>query len=117
MSNETYRNLGQSGLRISIAGLGTNNFGARIPLERAREVIDAALDRGVNFFDTADVYGDGGGSESAIGELLGARRPQVVIATKFGMPLDRAGGKTRLKSISDPSPGPPYADRRNAARP
>jgi len=98
MSNETYRNLGQSGLRISIAGLGTNNFGARIPLERAREVIDAALDRGVNFFDTADVYGDGGGSESAIGELLGARRPQVVIATKFGMPLDRAGGKTRLKS-------------------
>jgi len=92
--NQTYRTLGRSELKVSLAGLGTNNFGGRISLDRAREVIDAALDHGINFFDTADVYGGGGGSESAIGEILGTRRPNVIIATKFGMPMDPEGPKS-----------------------
>ena len=92
--NQTYRTLGRSELKVSLAGLGTNNFGGRISLDRAREVIDAALDHGINFFDTADVYGGGGGSESAIGEILGARRPNFIIATKFGMPMDPKGPKS-----------------------
>lgn len=83
-----FRTLGRSGLKVSLAGLGTNNFGQRVPLETAREVIDAALDHGINFFDTADVYGGRGGSETAIGEVLGARRGRVVLATKFGNAFD-----------------------------
>jgi aryl-alcohol dehydrogenase-like predicted oxidoreductase len=83
-----FRTLGRSGLKVSLAGLGTNNFGGRIPLEKTREVIDAAISHGINFFDTADVYGNRGGSESAIGELLGARRNQIVLATKFGHNFD-----------------------------
>lgn len=83
-----FRTLGRSGLKVSLAGLGTNNFGQRVPLETAREVIDAALDHGINFFDTADVYGGRGGSETAIGEVLGARRGRVVLATKFGNKFD-----------------------------
>ncbi len=84
----SFRTLGRSGLKVSVAGLGTNNFGQRIPLEKAREVIDAALDHGINLFDTADVYGGRGGSETAIGEVLGARRNRVVLATKFGNKFD-----------------------------
>src|SRR3954454_7760068 len=83
----TTRRLG--GLDVTVAGLGCNNFGRRLGLEEARAVIDAALDAGVNFLDTADVYSDGR-SEELIGEvLLGGRREQVVLATKFGM--DRSG--------------------------
>src|SRR3954454_19219809 len=79
----TTRRLG--GLDVTVAGLGCNNFGRRLGLEEARAVIDAALDAGVNFLDTADVYSDGR-SEELIGEvLLGGRREQVVVATKFGM--------------------------------
>src|SRR4051794_30387615 len=70
-------------LEVTVVGLGCNNFGRRIDLDATRAVIDAALDAGVTFFDTADRYGDGL-SESHIGESLGARRDQVVLATKFG---------------------------------
>jgi len=92
MSQSTYRTLGQSGLRISQVGLGANNFGGRIDADASRKVIDAALEHGINFFDTADVYGNKGGSESIIGEVLGARRKGVVIATKFGNVIDEAKG-------------------------
>jgi aryl-alcohol dehydrogenase-like predicted oxidoreductase len=75
-------------LEVSIVGVGCNNFGARIDETRTREVIDAAIDAGVSFFDTADTYADGR-SEELIGRLLGDRRSQVIIATKFG--LEKAG--------------------------
>jgi aryl-alcohol dehydrogenase-like predicted oxidoreductase len=69
---------------VSVVGLGCNNFGGRLDLDRTRAVVDAALDAGVNFFDTADVYGNHGGSERFLGELLEGRRDRVVLATKFG---------------------------------
>ena len=70
------RNLGRSGLRVSEVGLGCNNFADRSDFEASRRVIDAAVDHGVNFFDTADVYGRRGGSEDYIGQSLGAARGQ-----------------------------------------
>jgi aryl-alcohol dehydrogenase-like predicted oxidoreductase len=73
-----------SDLVVSRVGLGCNNFGGRIDLERTREVVDAALEAGVTFFDTADIYGNRGGSERFLGEVLQGRRDRVVLATKFG---------------------------------
>ena len=58
------RNLGRSGLQVSVVGLGCNNFGGRIDLEATRRVVDRAIDLGITLFDTADVYGNRGGSES-----------------------------------------------------
>jgi aryl-alcohol dehydrogenase-like predicted oxidoreductase len=79
-----YRSLGDSGLMVSVAGLGCNNFGSRIDLAGTRAVVDAAIDDGITMFDTADIYGDGGASEELLGEVLAGRREQVVLATKFG---------------------------------
>jgi aryl-alcohol dehydrogenase-like predicted oxidoreductase len=79
-----YRSLGDSGLMVSVAGLGCNNFGRRVDLAGTRAVIDAAMDAGVTMLDTADTYGDGGASEELLGEVLAGRREQVVLATKFG---------------------------------
>ena len=81
MSQMDYRRLGASGLVVSRVGLGCNNFGRAIGLDDTRAVVDAAIDAGVTFFDTADVYGD---SELLLGEVLEGRRDEVVIATKFG---------------------------------
>jgi aryl-alcohol dehydrogenase-like predicted oxidoreductase len=78
------RPLGDSGLLVSRAGLGCNNFGRRVDLERSRAVVDAALGQGITFFDTADIYGDGN-SERFLGEILRGRRDRVVLATKFGL--------------------------------
>lgn len=86
-----YRNLGTSGLRVSAIGLGCNNFGARIDLEAARAVIHKALDLGITLFDTADVYGERGGSETDMGKILGANRSKIVLASKFCMPMDDTG--------------------------
>jgi aryl-alcohol dehydrogenase-like predicted oxidoreductase len=86
------RKLGNSGLQVPLAGLGTNNFGSRLDLEASRRVIHKALDLGAVFFDTADVYGNKGGSESIIGEVLGPRRSEVILATKFGHDFDEAAG-------------------------
>ncbi|MFN4281947.1 MAG: aldo/keto reductase [Alphaproteobacteria bacterium] len=88
-----YRNLGRSGLRVSEIGLGCNNFGGRIDLEATRKVVHKALDVGVTFFDTADTYGDRGGSETALGEVLGPRRQEIVLASKFAMQMDDEGLK------------------------
>jgi aryl-alcohol dehydrogenase-like predicted oxidoreductase len=82
-----YRNLGGSGLKISLAGLGCNNFGMRCDGEQTRAVVHRALDEGITFFDTADIYGNRGGSEELLGKALGKRRREVIVASKFGMPM------------------------------
>jgi aryl-alcohol dehydrogenase-like predicted oxidoreductase len=84
--------LGDSGLRVSRIGLGCNNFGGRIDLEATRAVVDAALDAGVTFFDTAEIYGNGGDSERFLGEILEGRRDRVVLATKFGWGQEHGNG-------------------------
>lgn len=71
-------------LNVSVVGLGCNNFGRRVDAAGSEAVINAALEAGINFFDTADVYGGDGRSEEILGSVLGARRSQVLIATKFG---------------------------------
>jgi aryl-alcohol dehydrogenase-like predicted oxidoreductase len=86
------RNLGRSGLRVSLVGLGCNNFG-RLDIEASRKVVYRALDLGITLFDTADVYGERGGSEEQLGEILGPRRKEIVLATKFGMQMDDSGAK------------------------
>lgn len=92
-----HRNLGRSGLRVSAIGLGCNNFGGRLGREETQAVLHAALDAGITLLDTADAYGDRGGSETLIGELLGPRRQDVVLATKFALPMD---GAEMLKGAS-----------------
>ena len=87
------RNLGQSGLRVSAIGLGCNNFGGRIDLEATRAVIHKAIDLGITLFDTADTYGERGGSETQMGQVLGDQRKHIVLATKFGNPMDDTGVK------------------------
>jgi len=88
------RKLGTTDLDVSVIGLGTNNFGGRTDLEGSRRVIDAAIDHGINFFDTADIYADTR-SESILGEVLGARRDKIVLATKFGKPIQGSPEKKR----------------------
>ena len=78
-----HRSIGVLG-EVSVVGLGCNNFGRRVGLEGTRAVVDAALECGVTFLDTADVYGDDGASERLLGEVLEGRRERVVLATKFG---------------------------------
>jgi aryl-alcohol dehydrogenase-like predicted oxidoreductase len=79
-----YRTLGDSGLLVSVVGLGCNNFGGRLDHARTRAVVDAAIDEGITLLDTAESYGGKGASEVALGEALKGRRDQVVLATKFG---------------------------------
>jgi aryl-alcohol dehydrogenase-like predicted oxidoreductase len=83
------RRIGQ--LDVSIVGLGCNNFGRRIDAEQTQRVVDAAIDAGVNFFDTADIYGTGQ-SEEYLAKALGSRRKDVLIATKFGNDMPDQGG-------------------------
>ena len=87
-----YRPLGESGLVVSVVGLGTNNFGSRIGLDETRAVVDAAVDAGITLVDTADTYGNRGGSEALLGDVLKGRRDQVILATKFGMDMGGANG-------------------------
>ena len=88
----TYRQLGTSGLTVSVVGIGCNNFGARMADEDVPAVVDAAIDAGVNLFDTADIYGGAGGSETLLGKALKGKRDSVVLATKFGMDMGGANG-------------------------
>ena len=87
------RTLGKSGIAVSVIGLGCNNFGA-MKLDASRRVVDAAIEQGITLFDTADVYGNRGGSEEQLGEILGERRKDIVLATKFAMPMDDSGAKS-----------------------
>ena len=100
------RRLGNSGLKVSVIGLGCNNFGMRIDQAQTRMVVDAALDAGINFFDTADIYG-GSKSEVFLGEALKGRREKAVLATKFANPMGEGaylrGGARRyiVKAVED----------------
>lgn len=117
-------------LAVSSVGLGCNNFGMRLDYARSEAVVHAALDAGITFFDTADIYG-GTKSEEFLGRALGGRRQSVVLATKFGMPVDaqRAGARPAyvrqaveeslrrlgtdridLYQLHQPDPGTPIAD-------
>ncbi|HMA46049.1 MAG TPA: aldo/keto reductase [Frankiaceae bacterium] len=87
-----YRPLGTSGLLVSVVGLGCNNVGSRLDLDATRAVVDAALESGVTFLDTADSYGNKGGSETLLGHVLRHRRDDVVLATKFGSDMAGAYG-------------------------
>jgi aryl-alcohol dehydrogenase-like predicted oxidoreductase len=84
------RRLGSSGPEVSVVGLGCNNFGSRVDEAGTRAVVEAALDAGVTLFDTADVYGNRGGSEELLGRALEGRRERVVLATKFGHAMSSA---------------------------
>lgn len=95
-----YKPLGQSGLQVSVVGLGCMNFGMMNDEAESAQIVHKALDLGVTFFDTADVYGERGKSETWLGAALGARRQEVIVATKFAGPmsaerLDMQGGSRR----------------------
>src|SRR5215470_17043433 len=91
------RKLGGSALEVSVVGLGGNNFGGRIDFAASRGVVGKAIELGINLIDTADSYGDKGGSEEWLGRILGEKRKAIVLASKFGMPMDDAG---KLKGAS-----------------
>ena len=91
------RNLGRSGLAVSLVGLGCNNFAGRIDFAATRAVVHKALDLGITLFDNADTYGERGGAEEYLGRILGDRRKDIVLATKFGRPMEAAG---RLQGAS-----------------
>src|SRR5690242_10726483 len=76
-----YRQLGASGVRVSVIGLGTNQFGGKVNRQGVQAIIDQALDLGMNFIDTADVYQEGR-SEETLGTALKNRRHSVILATK-----------------------------------
>lgn len=82
-----YKNLGRSGLQVSVVGLGCNNFGGRCDYDQSEKVVNQALDEGINLFDTADVYGGQGKSEEFLGRILKGRRDDAIIATKWGMKM------------------------------
>jgi aryl-alcohol dehydrogenase-like predicted oxidoreductase len=102
------RRLGGSGVEVSRVGLGCNNFGGRLDLQRTRAVVEAALDAEITFFDTADTYGERGRSERFLGEILEGRRDRVVLATKFGWDVglggdDLRGSRSYLRRAIDAS--------------
>jgi aryl-alcohol dehydrogenase-like predicted oxidoreductase len=94
-------------LDVTVVGLGCNNFGGRIDEVATRAVVDAALDAGVTFFDTADIYGGRGGSEEILGRVLHGRRDRVVLATKWGKPMsdgaERRGSREYIRDALDAS--------------
>ncbi len=102
-----YRNIGGSGLQVSVVGLGCNNFGRRLDADATRAVVNRCLDLGINFFDTADVYGGEGRSEQLLGAALKGRRGEVVIATKFSSKMGdgpmMSGGSRRwvMRAVED----------------
>ena len=103
-----YRSLGSSGLKVSAAGLGCNNFGMRCDAAQTRAVVHRALDEGITLFDTADMYGNRGGSETMLGQALGNRRREVIVATKFGMamgdgPYMRGASRRYIMSAAEAS--------------
>src|SRR5437763_1837741 len=87
----TRRSLGSSGLQVSVVGLGCNNFGGRTGFDATRKVVHKALDLGITLFDTADIDGENGGSGDFLGRILGERRKEIMLATKFGMEFGASG--------------------------
>ncbi len=102
-----YRNLGDSGLEVSIVGLGCNNFGARLDAGQTAAVVHAALDAGITLIDTADIYGERGRSEEYVGRALQGRRREVILATKFAKsmgegPLQSGGSRAWImRAVED----------------
>ncbi|MFZ5720428.1 MAG: aldo/keto reductase [Pseudomonadota bacterium] len=100
------RRLGNSGLKVSVVGIGCNNFGMRIDQAQTEAVVNAAIDAGITLFDTADIYG-GTKSEEFLGKALSKRRHEIVLATKFGMqvgqdPKKRGGSrKWIMQAVED----------------
>ena len=94
-------------LDVSVVGLGCNNVGGRVDEAGTHAVVDAALDAGVTFFDTADIYGGHGGSEVFLGRVLEGRRDAVVLATKFGKPMgdgaEHRGSRDYIRRAVDAS--------------
>ena len=95
------RHLGNSGLEVSVIGLGCNNFGRRLDEKQTATVVSAAVDAGITLFDTADLYGENGTSETYLGKALRGHRDQVVIATKFGgpmgqLPMQKGGSRQHI---------------------
>ena len=88
------RSLGAEGPEVSVVGLGTNNFGARIDYEQSKAVLEEAIEQGITLLDTADIYSQGT-SEEFIGRALEGRRDAVFIATKFGKPMDANPSESR----------------------
>jgi aryl-alcohol dehydrogenase-like predicted oxidoreductase len=101
------RRLGEGGPEVTVVGLGCNNFGGRVGLEGTHAVVDAALDAGITLFDTADIYGNGGGSEELLGQVLEGRRDRVLLATKFGGDMGDGttarGSRTYVRKALDAS--------------
>ena len=102
-----YRNLGKSGLKVSVIGLGTNQFGGKVDLNAVKNIISVALEAGINFIDTADIY-QKGRSETFIGEALEGRRAEVLIATKFFYPTgegpnDRSASRHHIMNAVEAS--------------
>src|SRR5262249_9390558 len=91
------RRLGGSTLEVSVVGLGGTNVGGRIDFTASSSVVGKAIELGTNLIDTADSYGDKGGSEEWLGRILGEKRKAIALASKFGMPMDDAG---KLKGAS-----------------
>jgi aryl-alcohol dehydrogenase-like predicted oxidoreductase len=96
-----FRNLGRSGLQVSVVGLGCNNFGRRMDPGQTKTVVDKAIEQGINFFDTANVYGPRGLSEEYLGQALQGRRHEVLIASKFGNrwgegPMESGGSRKHI---------------------
>ena len=102
-----YRRLGHSGLWVSAVGIGCNNFGAKCDEAATRAVVHACLDAGITLFDTADMYGNRGGSETLLGRILGHHRKDIVLAGKFGLPmgegpyLNGAGRHYIMRAVED----------------
>ena len=89
-----YKNLGRSGLQVSVVGLGCNNFGMRCDYDQSEKVVHAAIDAGITLFDTADVYGGQGKSEEFLGRILKGKRDSVLVATKWGMKMGEGPHKS-----------------------
>ena len=102
-----YQRLGHSGLWVSAVGIGCNNFGAKCDEAATRAVVHACLDAGITLFDTADMYGNRGGSETLLGRILGHHRKDIVLASKFGLPmgegpyLNGAGRHYIMRAVED----------------
>ena len=102
-----YRRLGHSGLWVSAVGIGCNNFGAKCDEAATRAVVHACLDAGITLFDTADMYGNRGGSETLLGRIFGHHRKDIVLASKFGLPmgegpyLNGAGRHYIMRAVED----------------
>jgi len=92
-----YRQLGNSGLTVSVVGLGANNFGRRLDAHDTERVVDAAITAGITFIDTAEAYE---GSEACLGPALRGKRQQVVLSSKFGHPFNERESLARASRLA-----------------